>query len=630
MRVCADVSSEFPAIAGSRDRTRPLPPLKRCSFFVLKIALMPYLCELTAVPAGWPLDTVLDAFVHSAWYGPWWDPGNAQRALEALAARLVELWAARPAEAAAWRGLSEDRSQERLAELLFQHARSERSRCVVGSFSEAGLERVAWSWTPLAAAEAEAEETARKRQKVEERGQEEQLREEKRQLGERLEAAEAELHSAKEVVAQVKLQNAQLSAGLDAAQAASTETQREIQAAKHECGLLADRLAAVEATAAHQARELQAAQDEGVAQKEWCEQLARRLEASEAEASRQQRDLQRLQDECAQHKENCDRLATCLAAVEAVSGNKPDLQSLLESSAVYKDRCEQLNTQLTKAEAKLETKLGQMQALWQEKGACQERCRQLERQLTRFGGHGAHAALACGASSSPESGLTEQMGYTMVDVDDDASSVLSCSSWFSVRPHCFMSDAIFKTRSCGNDFFLPGGDLKKGSQVVAGDDATILKVVANPELCRASEVVDLQAGAATLRVTPDHLVQVPVPDATGESGKIAENRDYDFLAAGDLKVGDHVMLDSGEPVVLASVDRRPADCEVLKIVFEPDLPVAVFSSPPCILSKGHKRKPSTRRGKDKNRGRSQGTADQPDGTMDGGASIPMTAGDYMD
>ena len=613
---------------------------------------MPYLRELTAVPAGWPLETVLDAFVHLTGWG-------APHAEEAVAARLVELWAARPAEAAAWRGLNEDRSQERLAELLFQHGLSELSRFDVDSFSEAGLERKAGNGTlwpewfearlrprcwelagRLAAAEAEAEETARKRQKLEERGQEEQqLREENRQLGERLAGAEAELHSAKEVVAQVKLQNAQLSAGLDAAQAASTETQRELQAARRQSELLTERLAAAEDVVAEKARELQAAQDEGAAQKEWCEQLARRLEASEAEASRQQRDLQRLQDECAQHKENCDRLATRLVAVEAVSGNKPDLQSLLESSAVYKDRCEQLNTQLTKAEAKLETKLGQMQALWQEKGACQERCRQLERQLAesnkRFGGHGAHAAFVDhgdseGASSSPESGLTEQMGYTMVDVDDDASSVLSCSSWFSVRPHCFMSDAIFKTRSCGNDFFLPGGDLKKGSQVVAGDGATILKVVANPELCRASEVVDLQAGAATLRVTPDHLVQVPVPDATGESGKIAENRDYDYLAAGDLKVGDHVMLDSGEPVVLASVDRRPADCEVLKIVFEPDLPVAVFSSPPCILSKGHKLKPSTRRGKDKNRGRSRGTADQPDGTMDGGASIPMTAGDYMD
>ena len=617
---------------------------------------MPYLPELTAVPAGWPLETVLDAFVHLAKY----DPADAQRALEALAARLVELWAANPAEAAArlFLHLNEDRSQERLAELLLQHARSEWSRCCVQSFSEGGLEREAGCWTLwtlwpwweavfrprcselaglLAAAEAEAEETARKRQKVEAKGQEEQLREEKRQLGERLEAAEAELHSAKEELSQQKLQNAQLNASLEVAQAAAAEKQAELQAAKRECELLTERVAVAEAAAAHKARELQAAQDEGAAQKDRCEQLARRLDASEAEASGKHCDLQRLQDECSKHRERCEQLATRLAAVEAVSRNKPDNKTLVEN-AVYKDRCEQLNKQLTNAEAKL----GQMLV---EKGECQERRRQLERQLAeanrevkRFGRHGAHAALAChgeseGASSSPESGLTEQMGYTMVDVDDDASSVLSCSSWFSVKNHCFMSDAIFKTRSCGNDFFLPGGDLKKGSQVVAGDDATILKVAANPELCRATEVVDLQAGAATLRVTPDHLVQVPVPDATGKSGKIAENRDYGYLPAGDLKVGDHVMLDSGEPVVLASVDRRPADCEVLKIVFEPDLPVAVFSSPPCILSKGHKRKPSTRRGKDKNRGRSQGSqgaADEPDETMDGGASIPITAGDYMD
>ena len=334
---------------------------------------MPKLWELTTVPAGWPLETVLDAFLHSAK----WDlaRADAQRAREALMARAVELWAARPAEAAAWRGLNKDRSRERLAELLVQHGRSEFSRGYVKFFSEAGLKREAWSWTPspewwearlrprcselaarLAAAEADAEETARKRQKVEERGQEaDPLREENRQLAERVEAAEAE--------------NAHLGASLEAVEAASAEKLRELQAARHQSELLAERLAAAEATLADKAREVQAAQDEGVAQKEWCEQLARRLEASEAEASGKQRELHRLQADCDKQKEHCEQLAARLAAAEAVSGNKADLQTLLENAAL-KERGDLLGLQLAKAEEKL----GQMR---EEKGAYKERCRQL-------------------------------------------------------------------------------------------------------------------------------------------------------------------------------------------------------------------------------------------------------------
>ena len=593
---------------------------------------MPFLDELTAVPAGWPLETVLDVFVHLAVL---WDAPHAE---EAVAARLVELWAANPAEAAAWRGLNEDRSQERLAELLFQHARSEVSRFDVHSFSEAGLEREARGWTPspeweakvrprcselagrLAAAEAEAEETARKRQKVEEKGQEaEPLREAKRQLGERLEAAEAELHSAKEEVSQQKLQNTQLGS--------------ELQAAKRECELLTERVAAAEATLADKARELQAAQDEGAAQKEWREQLARRLEASEAEASGKQRELQRLQDECDKQKEHCEQLTYRVATAEAVSGSKADLQTLLENAAL-KERGELLGQQLAKAEAKLEAKSGQMQVLSEEKGVYKERCRQLACQLAEakqqakcFDGEcSVHAGVAqhvAGNESgedASESSLPDQMGYTLVGSDDDnaASSVLSRSSWFSVKPHCFMPDAIFKTRSYGTDFFLMGRDLKKGSQVVAGDDKTILEVATNPELCHATEVVDLLAGAATLRVTPDHLVQVP--DAAGGSGK---NR---YLPAGKLAVGDLVMLDSGEPVALDSIAIRPTECEVLKVAFEPDLPVAVFSCPPCILSLGHKRKTKIRRGWGRQK-RIQGMEDE---SMNGAASVLMTAGDYMD
>ena len=96
-----------------------------------------------------------------------------------------------------------------------------------------------------------------------------------------------------------------------------------------------------------------------------------------------------------------------------------------------------------------------------------------------------------------------------------------------------------------------------------------------------------------------------------------------YLAAGQLKVGDLVMLDSGEVAALSSVVLWREACQVLKIVFEPYMPVAVFSRPTCILSLGHKKKRPIRRG-----GRSrEGPSDD---SMDGGVSVPITAGEYMD
>ena len=50
------------------------------------------LTKLTEVPAGWPLATVIDAFVYLAAY----IPGQAR---EAVSFRLVELWASQPEEA---------------------------------------------------------------------------------------------------------------------------------------------------------------------------------------------------------------------------------------------------------------------------------------------------------------------------------------------------------------------------------------------------------------------------------------------------------------------------------------------------------------------------------------------------
>ena len=518
---------------------------------------------VTAVPAGWPLATVIDAFAQLAVFA------NVDRAREVVSHRLVDLWASQPAEAQAWlercRGLcakelaDQETRLEELEEALLRHGAAEYGKygCVVFSrFSEAGLPRgepqssaadrechaamylqhphVRARCRELAErlAAAESQETARKRQKLDEETSE------RRRL-------EAELHTSQE----------------------------------QECRELSNRLAAVEAEMSGKDAELQAAQCEGAKCKEQCEELATRAAAAESAVAKMRQELLEVQ------------------ASQGESGQPV-------AKVVLRDRCEQLQQQLAKAQ-------GQMQVCWEEKGMQKQRIRELEHQLVEAMQR--NPLLPSGAT------VARQLG------DGSDSSALSNASWFTVsrgtvKPHCFMTDAVFKTRSYGADFFLSygadffimGRDLKNGSQVVAGDDVTILKVAKTPEICEASEVVELRAGDAVLQVTSDHLV------ATGEPQEIV------YRAAGQLKVGDLVMLDSGEAAALTSVATRRMARQVLKIQFEPDLPVAVFSRPTCILSLGHKRKPPIRRG-----GRGPKVPRSADDGLDR-ASIPDTINDYMD
>ena len=348
---------------------------------------------------------------------------------------------------------------------------------------------------------------------------------------------------------------------------------------------------------------------------ERCEELANRLEAAEAEASEhaktkerlahaeadaceQRLELQRLQKENLRFKDGCQRAET---------GGSTELQV---EKAVWQDRCEQLQQQLTEAR-------GQLEVLWQERGMYQERlCQLAERKKQEFHHHRHPTfnhrgpAPSNAAFGDQESDLAEQLGYSLVD--EDHASILSGSSGCSVKQNCFMLDAIFKSRM---DVFREGSDLQKGSQVLAGDGETVLEVVEISKEARTTEVVDLQAGAATLRVTPDHPVQVP--DEGGKAGR------HLYMPAGKLKVGDFVMLGSGEPVALTIAETLPMECKVLKIVFNPNLPVAVFSSPSCILSKGHK--------KSQNRRSIRGRGKEAAHPVDEGASIPDTAaGEYTD
>ena len=585
------------------------------------------LWELAVVPAEWPLKTVMQAWaqVFDRFSQEPAVERGLRRAEKAVVSRLEDLWASRPKEVERW--LTQHRQE--LYDLQ-RHTEEEQLECVLewhywqcldgpkkSRFSAAGLVVSPWpEGIELEPRECLPTDLALRLLAAQGRAAAEAKRR-------RLDEAAA---GSVEDRLQGQLAQAQLQRELLAAQLAEVEEAKaaELQRAREECGRLAEQLAAVQAALSQRAGELQSARDETERYKQQCQELQHRTAVAEGAVADSQSKLCQMQETY----QNCwERLEKRLLMEEGASGNKADLQALLVENATFKGRCEQLQQNLAKAEAQASGNMQQMLSLCEEKGLYKGRCDELQRQLDQEkeqarrlpGGISLHPTGAHhddGASSSQESNSNNDMDYILVDDSDGTSSVLSNSSWFSVKPHCFMLDAIFKTRSYGIDFFVMGKDLKKGSQVLAADDETILEVAEAPKVCKATEVVRLQAGAATLQATPDHPVQVP--DANGELDIVLD------VPAGELQVGDLVLLDSGEAVALTSVEKHLWDCEVLKIVFNRNLPVAVFSQPSCILSKGQKKKPP-RRGRLCQK--TKGTADQ---TADGGVSIPFTAGEYMD
>ncbi|CAE7206242.1 unnamed protein product [Symbiodinium sp. CCMP2456] len=552
------------------------------------------LSELTAVPAGWPLATVIDAFLDLARYRP--ISANADRAREVVSTRLVELWASQPQEAEAWLQRCRERYAKELAgketrpeqlfEALLRHGAAEHGKYESGFwlFSEAGLLR-GESWGSAAEREywaagylqcphvrdrcrelaerlvaAESQETARKRQKLEEETSE-------RGASKRTSKHRRRRRAESSAIAWLRRRQRSGAKSSQLAQQVRRQLQEEHSQCQERCEELLTRLEAEAAEHATTKERLSQAASDAAERRMEAERL---LEESRSYHERcRQAEAERLQEESRSYQERCRQAEVARLASAQDPGSNAELQ--LEK-AVLQDRCEQLQQQLTKAEADRSAMLGQLLDLREEHGMHKERIRELEKQLLQAkkshhlnSDHTPHCeAPVDEASNSQEPDLAERLGYSFVDDDGTASSVLSHSSWFSVKPdsvkpQCFMVDAIFKTRSFGADFFLMGRDLKKGSQVVAGDDASILEVAKTPEICDASEVVELQAGTATLRVTPDHLVQVA--DAKAEESL--------YLAAGKLKAGDLVMLDSGEVAALSSVVLRREACQVLKIVFEP-------------------------------------------------------------
>ena len=135
--------------------------------------------DMTAVPAAWPLETVLDAWVHTAAWRHSANYATYQHALDLLEQRIAELWEPKPLQG--------------FAEELRQRGRAKLPRCNVWSFTNEGLVREDragwdisdWSWLEaasqrlaqrLATVEDSATEEAKKRRRVEEDSAAQELR----------------------------------------------------------------------------------------------------------------------------------------------------------------------------------------------------------------------------------------------------------------------------------------------------------------------------------------------------------------------------------------------------------------------------------------------------------------------
>jgi len=152
-----------------------------------------------------------------------------------------------------------------------------------------------------------------------------------------------------------------------------------------------------------------------------------------------------------------------------------------------------------------------------------------------------------------------------------AGSTGSFDSWISPPgDHCFLPESLFKMASVGVQCLLPALMLVRGSTVEAADGMTVLEVT-SVRRHQTQQVTELQAGDATIRITPNHRI------VTAE-GAVA--------LAMDLRVGDYVLCSSGLKQ-LTSVETWDEEAEVFAITFSPDEAVATFLPPPgMVLSLG--------------------------------------------
>ena len=97
-----------------------------------------------------------------------------------------------------------------------------------------------------------------------------------------------------------------------------------------------------------------------------------------------------------------------------------------------------------------------------------------------------------------------------------------------------------------------------------------LEVVEISKEARTKKVVDLAGGCC-------NTAGDPRPSRAGPRCRTARRDAVICYARGQVEGGRlRDELDSGEPVALTTAETLPMECKVLKIVFKPDLPVAVF------------------------------------------------------
>ena len=267
--------------------------------FALPPAAMPQqakgkrLVDLTAVPAGWPLATLIDAFVELAAFPPNYAPAN--RALEALGHRLVDLWASQAAEAEAWLERCREcfatelpgraTGEELLFEALRRHGGAQYGKyCRGWRFSEAALLR----GEPRGSA-AEREELVALYLQFS------QTRDRCRELGERLAAAESQ-------------ETARKRQKLEEETSERRRLEVELHQSQEEGRELSNRLAVVEAEVCSKTAELQTAQSESATCSEQCKELASRAEAAESAAAEMQKELGHLQEEHGQCQKRSEEL----------------------------------------------------------------------------------------------------------------------------------------------------------------------------------------------------------------------------------------------------------------------------------------------------------------------------------
>lgn len=163
---------------------------------------------------------------------------------------------------------------------------------------------------------------------------------------------------------------------------------------------------------------------------------------------------------------------------------------------------------------------------------------------------------------------------------EDSCSDCTVGSWTHVTEEscCFVPDTFLKKATNVGLEFVAVQTLFRGAQVVAAN-GTVIEVLRPPEQHQVDAVIELQAGPSCLIVTPDHRIVIP-------GNKTVQ--------AKDLEVGCDVLLDQAR-TKLTSLEWRLEPTMVLKVSFNPDLPVAGFLRPPAILSKGTREKPVVRR-----------------------------------